>query len=294
MQVTKSGFTAIVGRPNVGKSTLLNHILGQKIAIVSSKPQTTRNRITGVLTSGTVQMAFIDTPGLHRRRNKLDDYMSRAVENSLEDIDSVVFVIEPSDGAGTLETAMLKKLASKKVPVILAINKIDTVKKSDIAKAISLWSERFSFAGIVPLSAKSGDGIDALLDEIKRQMPDGPAYFPDDMTTDQPERLIVAEIIREKLLRLLSDEIPHGIAVSVEKMKDRGKIMDIEAVIYCEKDSHKGIIIGKGGRMLKNVGIKSREDIEKLLACQVNLKLWVKVKEDWRNRENILKTLGYD
>lgn len=294
MEVKKSGFIAIVGRPNVGKSTILNAVVGEKVAIVSAKPQTTRNKITGVLTDGDVQLIFLDTPGLHRCHNKLDDYMRRAVDDSLTDVDAAVLVIEPLTAADETETELLKKLSAKKFPVVLAVNKIDTVKKETLMKVIDVWSKRINFAAVVPVSAKTGEGIKILKDELKKNMPDGPQYFPDDMMTDQPERLIVAEIVREKLLHLLSDEVPHGIAVSVESMKERESITDIEATIYCERESHKGIIIGKGGRMLKAVGVKSRADIEALLGCHVNLKLWVKVKDDWRNRENVLKTLGYD
>lgn len=294
MEVTKSGFIAIVGRPNVGKSTLLNAIVGEKVAIVSAKPQTTRNKITGVLTDGDVQLIFLDTPGLHRSHNKLDDYMRRTVDDSITDVDAAVFVVEPQKEAAESETELLKKLSVKKIPVLLAVNKIDTVKKETLMEIISEWSERYDFTAVIPVSAKTRDGVETLVEELKKIVPEGPQYFPDDMMTDQPERLIVAEIIREKLLCLLSDEVPHGVAVSVESMKERPNIMDIEATIYCERDSHKGIIIGKGGRMLKTVGVKSRTDIETLLDCHVNLQLWVKVKDDWRNRENVLKTLGYD
>lgn len=294
MKVTKSGFIAIVGRPNVGKSTLLNAIVGEKVAIVSSKPQTTRNKITGVLTQDGVQLVFLDTPGLHRSRNKLDDYMRRAVDDSISGVDAAVLVVEPQKTVSESEIEIVKKLSSRNVPVLLVVNKIDVVKKELLIGIISEWAKVFDFSAVVPVSAMKGDGVDILVDELKKRMPDGPQYFPDDMMTDQPERLVVAEIIREKLLYLLSDEVPHGVAVSIESIKERPLVMDIAATIYCEKDSHKGIIIGKGGRMLKSVGIKAREDIEALLNCHVNLQLWVKVKEDWRNRENVLKTLGYD
>jgi GTPase len=304
MEVKRSGFIAIVGRPNVGKSTLLNAFLGEKVAIVSAKPQTTRNKITGVLTDGDTQMVFLDTPGLHRSRTKLDEHMRRAVDDSISDVDLAVLVVEPQKDCGEAETELVEKLAAKKMPVLLAVNKIDTVKKEVLMAVIAAWAQRFDFATVVPVSAVTGDGVKILLDEIKKQMPQGPQYFPDDMLTDQPERLVVAEIVREKLLTLLSDEVPHGIAVSVESMKERKSsgsqntgemdMMDIEATIYCERDSHKGIIIGKGGKMLKTVGVRARSDIEKLLGCHVNLQLWVKVKDDWRNREGVLKTLGYD
>lgn len=295
MEVERSGFIAIVGRPNVGKSTLLNKILGEKVAIVSSKPQTTRNKITGVLTDSGVQLVFLDTPGLHRSRTKLDEHMAKAVDDSIADVDAAMLVVEPQKEINDDESNILKKLSSKKIPVLLAINKIDTVRrKEELMEIIAAWSECFDFSAVVPVSAVSGSGVDILIDELKKQMPQGPQYFPEDMMTDQPERLVVAEIIREKMLVLLSDEVPHGIAVSIESMKERKDMMDIQATIYCERESHKGIIIGKGGKMLKTVGMKSREDIERLLDCHVNLQLWVKVKDDWRNRENIIKTLGYD
>lgn len=294
MAVTKSGFIAIVGKPNVGKSTLLNAMIGEKVAIVTAKPQTTRNKITGVLTEGDTQLVFLDTPGLHRSHTKLDDHMRKAVVDSIADIDAAVLVVEPQKDANESELELIGKLASKKVPVVLAINKIDTVRKETLMEVITAWSGRHDFSAVVPISAATGDGVDILKDELKKLMPEGPQYFPEDMMTDQPERLVVAEIIREKLLLLLSDEVPHGVAVTIERMHERGELIDITATIYCEKESHKGIIIGKGGRMLKNVGIKSREDIERMLGCHVNLQLWVKVKEDWRNRENVIRTLGFD
>ena len=278
----------------MGKSTLLNAILGEKIAIVSAKPQTTRNKITGVLTADDTQMIFLDTPGLHRSHTKLDEHMRRAVDDSIADVDAAVLVVEPQKECGEAESELIAKLAAKKMPVILAVNKIDTVKKEALMGVIATWAQRLNFAAVVPVSATTGDGVKILLSELKKFMPQGPQYFPEDTLTDQPERLVVAEIIREKLLMLLSDEVPHGVAVSVESMKERPEIMDIEAIIYCERDSHKGIIIGKGGRMLKTVGVKARADIETLLDCHVNLQLWVKVKDDWRNREGVLKTLGYD
>lgn len=294
LEVKQSGFIAIVGRPNVGKSTLLNAIVGEKIAIVTSKPQTTRNKITGVFTSEGVQLVFLDTPGLHRARTKLDDHMNKTVTDSIADVDAAVLVVEPEKDANGAELELIKRLSAKKIPVVLAINKIDTVKKESLMEIIAAWSARHDFIAVVPVSAKNHDGVSIVIDELKKLMPEGPQYFPDDMMTDQPERLVVAEIIREKLLILLSDEVPHGVAVSVEGMKERSGIMDISATIYCERENHKGIIIGKGGKMLKEVGIKSRADIEKLLDCHVNLQLWVKVKDDWRNRENILKTMGFD
>lgn len=294
MEVKRSGFIAIVGKPNVGKSTLLNKLIGEKIAIVSSKPQTTRNKITGVVTDGDVQMVFVDTPGLHRSHSKLDDHMRKAISDSLSDVDAALLLIEPDKTVNEAEHELIDRLASQKIPTILVINKIDTVKKEVLAQAIAVWSERVDCAAFVPVSAVTGDGIESLIKEIKALMPEGPRYFPEDMMTDQPERLIIADIVREKLLLLLSDEVPHGVAVTVERMKDRKNIVDIDANIYCEKESHKGIIIGKGGRMLKTVGTEARTDIEKLLDCHVNLQLWVKVKEDWRNRENVIKSFGFD
>lgn len=294
LEIKRSGFIAIVGKPNVGKSTLLNKLIGEKIAIVSSKPQTTRNKISGVLTHEDVQMIFVDTPGLHRSRTKLDDHMRKAISDSLSDVDAAIMMVEPDTSVNESEEELLKRLEAMKVPVVLAVNKIDKLKKEDLMPVLTQWSKRLDFSAIVPCSATTGDGIDSLLEEIKKVMPEGPQYFPDDMMTDQPERLIIAEIVREKLLLSLTEEVPHGIAVTVERMKERKNIVDIEANIYCEKESHKGIIIGKGGKMLKSVGTSARADIEKLLDCHVNLKLWVKVKEDWRNHENVIKNLGFD
>lgn len=293
-EVKHSGFIAIVGKPNVGKSTLLNKLIGEKIAIVSSKPQTTRSKITGVLTDGGVQMIFVDTPGLHRSHTKLDEHMRKAISDSLSDVDAAILMVEPQKEANDSENELIAKITSQKIPAVLAVNKIDTVKKEALIETMGEWSKRCDFSAVVPICASTGDGIDILLGEIKKLMPEGPRYFPDDMMTDQPERLIIAEIVREKLLLLLTEEVPHGIAVTVERMKEKKNIVDIECNIYCEKESHKGIIIGKGGRMLKTVGINARADIEKLLDCHVNLKLWVKVNEDWRNRENIIKNLGFD
>lgn len=311
MGVSHSGFVAIVGRPNVGKSTLLNALLGEKLAIVSPKPQTTRNRVTGVLTKESTQIIFLDTPGLHRAKTKLGEYMVKQVNESIGEVDAALLVIEPLQTVSPAEEELLQKLRAMKVPVILVVNKTDTLNKNNQADqdkligVIGAWSERFPFTAVVPLSARLSDGVEALLGELTALMPEGPAYYPEDLYTTEPERAIVAEIIREKLLQLMSQEIPHGTAVSVESFKERGNgsgdgeadiadIVDIEATIYCEKDSHKGMIIGKGGQMLKKVGTLARGDIERMLDCRVNLKLWVKVKEDWRNRSNVLKTLGYD
>ena len=297
MNITHSGFVAIVGRANVGKSTLLNAVLGEKLAIVSPKPQTTRNRITGIYTQGDTQLVFLDTPGMHRPKTKLGEYMVKTVRESIVDVDAAILVIEPHTEIKPAELELLSKLKASKTAVILAVNKIDTVgNKRDLIPVITTWSKLCDYAAVVPISASNGDGVSALMDEIKKLIPEGPQYYPDDMFTTEPEKAVVAEIIREKLLMLLSEEIPHGTAVSIEKMHERedGSLIDIEAIIYCEKESHKGMIIGKGGAMLKKTGVLARADIEKLLDCRVNLQLWVKVKDDWRNHGNILKTLGYN
>ena len=295
MNISHSGFVAIVGRPNVGKSTLLNAVLGEKLAIVSAKPQTTRNKITGVLTEGEMQLVFLDTPGMHKPRTRLGEHMVKTVKESIVDVDVAILVIEAKQQENPAEIELLQKLAG--VPVILAINKIDLLEdKAALLNIITHWSRLFNFTAVVPISVQKMDGVSNLVAEIKKLIPEGPQYYPDDIFTTDTERAVVAEIIREKLLNLLEEEIPHGTAVSIEKMHERenGEMIDIEATIYCEKESHKGMIIGKGGSMLKKAGILSRTDIERLLDCHVNLKLWVKVKDDWRNREGILKTLGYN
>lgn len=298
MNIIHSGFVAIVGRPNVGKSTLLNAILGEKLAIVSAKPQTTRNRITGIYTKGDTQVVFLDTPGLHRPKNKLGEYMIKAVDESIQEVDAAILVVEPKCEAAPAELELIERLKSSQIPIVLVVNKIDTVgEKADLIGVISAWVKLADYVAVVPVAASTGDGVDDLMGEIKKLIPEGPQYYPDDQFTTEPERAVVAEIIREKLLRLMSDEIPHGTAVSVDKMRERKGsegIVDIEAVIYCEKESHKGMIIGKGGAMLKKAGTLARADIERLLGCHVNLQLWVKVKEDWRNRKDVLKNLGYD
>ena len=297
MNVSHSGFIAIVGRPNVGKSTLLNAILGEKLAIVSAKPQTTRNRITGVYTAPDAQMVFLDTPGLHQPRNKLGNYMVKTIGESIADVDAALLLVEPDREEKPAEHELMERLKAAGVPTVLAVNKIDRLPdKTTLMGVIADWSQRMNFAAVVPVSAKAGDGVSELLGELKKLLPPGPKFYPDDIFTTEPERAVVAELIREKLLRQLAEEVPHGTAVSVERMHEReeGGITDIEAVIYCEKESHKGIIIGKGGAMLKKIGTLAREDIERLLGTRVNLRLWVKVKEDWRNREGMLKTLGYD
>ncbi len=293
----KTAFIAIVGKPNVGKSSILNKILKQKVAIVSSKPQTTRTRIMGVLTENDTQLVFIDTPGLHKPRNSLDKYMLRSVNESVAGVDVCVLVVEADKEISREELQLTEKFKSMDIPAILVVNKIDTLKnKSVLAKQISDLSELYNFESIVPCSAQTGSGIDDIKLELNKLAYEGDFMFDEDTLTDQPERVIASEIIREKLLRLLDKEIPHGSAVFVERMKERtdSDIIDIDAVIYCERESHKGIIIGKGGSMLKKVGTYARQDMEKFFDCKINLQIWVKVKEDWRNRESILRSLGYD
>ncbi len=292
----KSAFIAIVGRPNVGKSSILNRILGQKIAIVSSKPQTTRNRITGVLTEGEYQFVFFDTPGMHKPKNFLGKYMVRSVNESVGGVDCCMLVVEAGREPGATELALIDKFKSLGMPAILAINKIDMLKEKDaLIKQIIEYTKLYNFDAVVPVSAQDGSGIDELLDELKNQAGEGGHYFDDDTLTDQPERVIVAEIIREKILRLCDKEIPHGTAVVIEKMKTRDNgVLDIDATIYCERDTHKRIIIGKGGAMLKKISTFARQDIERFFDCKVFLQTWVKVKEDWRNRAQILQNFGYD
>ncbi len=291
----KSGFVTLIGRPNVGKSTLMNNLIGQKIAITSSKPQTTRNRIQTVYTDEEGQIIFLDTPGIHKAKNKLGDYMVNAAERTLSEVDVIVWLVEPTDFIGTHEQHIAEILKNVKTPVILAINKIDSVNKEDIMTAINTYKDVHEFAEIVPVSALKGENRDELLKVLFKYLPNGPMYYDEDTVTDQPERQIVAELIREKALRLLSDEVPHGIAVTIENMKYRKKahIYDIDATIICERDSHKGIIIGKKGAMLKSIGTKARVEIENLLGNKVNLQLWVKVKKDWRDSDFLLKNYGY-
>lgn len=293
----KSAFIAIVGRPNVGKSSILNRILGQKITIVSSKPQTTRTRIMGVLTEGETQLVFIDTPGIHKPRTELGKYMVRSIDESVAGVDACLLVTEACRNITDTELKLMEKFEAMGVPAILAINKIDTVKdKSNLMLQIARYSEKYDFDAVVPVSAQTGSGIDQLKDELKKQAQEGGHLFDEDTITDQPERVLAAEMIREKMLRLLDKEIPHGTAVVIERMKTRDDkdIIDMDATIYCEKASHKGIIIGKGGSMLKKIGTYARQDMEAFFNCKVNLTMWVKVKEDWRNRENLLRSFGYD
>lgn len=290
----KSGFAALIGRPNVGKSTLMNCLIGQKIAITSNKPQTTRNRIQTVYTSEKGQIVFVDTPGIHKAKNRLGDYMVNVARRSLSEVDVILWLVEPSNYIGAGEESILEQLSRVNTPVILVINKIDTVKKEELFGFIDTYRKRMDFAEIVPVSALKKDNMEELLSCIFKYLPYGPAFYDEDTVTDQPQRQIVAELIREKALRTLEEEIPHGIAVTIEKMKRRGKIMDIEATIICERDSHKGIIIGKQGSMLKRIGSSARRDIEEMLECKVNLQLWVKVKKDWRDSEFLLKNFGYN
>ena len=292
----RSGFVAIIGRPNVGKSTLMNQIIGQKIAITSNKPQTTRNRIQTVYTDmERGQIVFLDTPGIHKAKNKLGEYMVNAAEHSLPDADVVLWLVEPTTFIGAGERHILEKLKKVNTPVILIINKTDTVKREDVFLYIDTYRKEYDFAEIVPLSALRGENTEILPDLIFKYLPYGPMFYDEDTVTDQPERQIVAEIVREKSLHALDEEIPHGIAVTIEQMKERkkGGIIDIEATIICERDSHKGIIIGKRGAMLKKIGSNARFEIEKMLEHQVNLKLWVKVKKDWRDSEFLIKNFGY-
>ena len=296
---SKTAFIAIVGKANVGKSSILNKLIGSKIAIVSSKPQTTRTRIMGVLTTeDNIQLVFTDTPGFHKPKNKLGEKMVQAVSDSISGVDSCLFVVDANDEKlNTAELELIKKFKSEKMTVVLAINKIDMLKdKTELMKKLAELSALYDFKAIVPVSAQSGDGLDALLDELKALSVESIHFFPDDTLTDQPERVLVAEIIREKMLRLLDKEIPHGTAVAIERMRERddGSIMDVEATIYCERESHKGIIIGKGGQMLKKMSTYARQDIENFFDIKVNLQCWVKVKEDWRNREGIIHNFGLD
>jgi GTP-binding protein Era len=295
--MTKTAFIAIVGCPNVGKSSILNRLLGQKIAIVSDKPQTTRTKIMGVLTEGDTQLVFTDTPGFHRPRTKLGEKMVQAVSDSVSGVDACLFVVEPEGELRPAELELIEKFKRLKMPVILAINKVDTLPDKEVLMARILEiSKTYDFEAVVPVSALRGINMDELLSEMKKLAEESVFFFPEDTLTDQPERVIAAEIIREKLLRNLDREIPHGVAVSIEKMRERedSDIMDIEAVIYCEKDSHKGIIIGKNGAMLKRISTRAREDMEKFFQCHINLRCWVKVKEGWRNREGLIHNFGLD
>ncbi|MCI8994666.1 MAG: GTPase Era [Lachnospiraceae bacterium] len=295
-EACKSGFATLVGRPNVGKSTLMNQIIGQKIAITSHKPQTTRNRIQTVYTCEKGQIVFLDTPGIHKAKNKLGEYMVRTAERTFQEVDVVLWLVEPTRFIGAGERHIGEKLCRCKAPVILVINKVDTVKREELLGIIDGYRGLMDFAEIVPVSALKGENTDTLVEQIFRYLPYGPQFYDEDTVTDQPMRQIVAELIREKALKCLDEEIPHGIAVSIERMEERkgGTLTDIDATIICEKDSHKGIIIGKQGAMLKKIGSAARYEIEQLLETKANLKLWVKVKKDWRDSDYLIKNFGYD
>lgn len=290
----KSGFVSIIGRPNVGKSTLINRLVGEKIAIISSKPQTTRNNILGILTNDNMQIVFTDTPGIHEPTSKLAELMVKSATDAMHDTDAILFLVEPIANVGRTEEKIIEGLKKQKSPVILVINKIDTVKKDVLLEVIAKYTQKFDFSAVVPISAMRKNGIDTLLDEIIPHIPEGPQFFPEDMITDQPERQIAAEIIREKLLRSLDKEVPHGIAIEIFSMKDSRDKLSIEANIYCERQSHKGIIIGKGGAVLKKVGTQAREDLERIHEKKVYLELWVKVNEDWRNKRGKIANFGFE
>ena len=291
---TKTAMITIAGRPNVGKSTLTNFLVGEKIAIVSNKPQTTRNRIRGIVTKDDTQFVFVDTPGYHRARTKLGDYMVNVTQESIADVDMTILVVEPIASLGPQEEGLLQEIQADHCPVVLAINKIDTVEKEKLLEVISVYSQKADFDAIVPISAKTGDGVEDLLAVCKKHAVEGPFLFPEDITTDQPERQVMAEIIREKLLWCLDREVPHGTAVEINKFSERDNgIIDLDATIYCEKARHKGIIIGKGGEMLKKISSMARADCEKFMGTKVYLTTWVKVKENWRDSDFLVKNFGY-
>ena len=292
--INKNAMITIAGRPNVGKSTLANQIAGEKIAIVTNKPQTTRNRIFAVVNRDETQFVFIDTPGFHKARTKLGDYMVKVVNTSVADVDAVMLVVEPVPSVGTQESLLIERIKQTGVPAVLVINKIDSVKKEELLEVIAAYSKEYDFDAIVPISAKTGENVEELLKALEKYAQPGAQLFPDDMVTDQPERQIVAEIVREKLLLCLDKEIPHGTAVVVTKFSEReNEIIDVDVTIYCEKQSHKGMIIGKNGSMLKKIGRLAREDIEKFMGTKVYLQTWVKVKENWRDSANLLKNFGF-
>ena len=295
MRTFKSGFVTLIGRPNVGKSTLMNHLIGQKIAITSNKPQTTRNRIQTVYTSEEGQIIVLDTPGIHKAKNKLGEYMVTVAERTLHEVDLILWLVEPTTFIGAGERHIAEQLRKTDTPVILVINKIDMVVKAEILTFIDAYKDIAPFQEIIPVSALQGENTEELLKVMFDYLEEGPCYYNEDTITDQPERQIVSELIREKALRNLNDEIPHGIAVAVERMEERssGRLIDIDATVVCERDSHKGMIIGKQGAMLKKIGTQARQDIENLLDCKVNLKLWVKVKKDWRDSDFLIKNFGY-
>lgn len=291
---TRTAIITIAGRPNVGKSTLTNYLVGEKIAIVSNKPQTTRNRICGIVTRDNTQFVFVDTPGFHKARTKLGDYMVNTARESIADVDATILVVEPIPSIGIQEQALIERMAATRCPAILAINKIDTVEKDKLLEVIAVYSQAGTFDAIIPISAKTGDGVDELMAECEKYTVDSPFLFPEDVTTDQPERQVMAEIIREKLLWCLDKEIPHGTAVEITKFSERDDgIIDIDATIYCEKASHKGIIIGKQGAMLKKISTMARTDCEKFMGTKVYLTTWVKVKENWRDSDFLVRNFGY-
>ncbi|WP_209344001.1 GTPase Era [Flavonifractor sp. AGMB03687] len=294
MEIKKSGMISIVGRPNVGKSTLTNALVGEKIAIVSNKPQTTRNRISAVVNRGECQYVFLDTPGLHKARTRLGDYMVKVVKESVADVDAILLLVEPIPHIGGPEAELIARIKQLGVPSILVINKMDTVEKSDLLAVMQTYGQAHDFNAILPISAKQNEGVSELLDLLAEFLPEGPQLFPDDMVTDQPERQVCAEIIREKLLLCLDKEIPHGTAVEITRFSERdNEIIDLDATIYCEKASHKGIIIGKGGAMLKKISTLARTDIEAFMGTKVFLQTWVKVKEGWRDNLNLIHNFGY-
>jgi GTP-binding protein Era len=292
--IKRSGMIAIVGRPNVGKSTLANALVGEKVAIVTNKPQTTRNRICAVLSRGDCQYVFLDTPGLHKPRSRLGDYMVNVVRQSVADVDAVMLLVEPIANVGAPEQELIDRIKLLKLPAVLVINKIDTVKKEELLAVMQAYGAAHDFSAIVPISARNGEGLEELLTLLKQFLPEGPAFFPEDMVTDQPERQMCAEILREKLLLCLDKEIPHGTAVEVTKFSERDSgIIDLHATIYCEKESHKSIIIGKGGAMLKKISTLARQDVEQFMGTKVYLETWVKVKENWRDNVNLIQNFGY-
>ncbi|MGE4548320.1 MAG: GTPase Era [Intestinibacillus sp.] len=293
--ITKSAVISMVGRPNVGKSTLTNRLVGRKVAIVSNKPQTTRTRITGILNRDACQFVFLDTPGLHKPRSRLGDFMIKVVNDTVADVDAAALLVEPTAAIGPAEETLMRKIRESGIPSVLVINKVDTVKREELLAVIAAYSAVHEFDAVVPVSARRGDGVEALLDEFEKFALPGPQLFPDDMVSDQPEKQVIAETIREKLLYLLQREVPHGVAVGIEQLERRSDgLVSIHATIYCEKNSHKGIIIGKNGAMLKKVGELARQDIERQLDAKVFLDLWVKVKEDWRNNEYQMRNFGYE
>ena len=295
MEIKQSGMIALVGRPNVGKSTLTNALVGEKIAIVTNKPQTTRNRICAVVNRGERQYVFLDTPGLHRSRTRLGDYMVKVVKESVADVDAVCLLVEPIPHIGGPEAELIARIKALNVPAVLVINKIDTVEKEELLAVMQIYGQAHEFNAILPLSAKNGEGVEELLDVLGEFLPEGPQLFPEDMVTDQPERQVCAEIIREKLLLCLDKEIPHGTAVELTRFveRERDEVIEVDATIYCEKESHKGIIIGKGGAMLKKISTLARQDIERFMGAKVYLQTWVKVKENWRDNVNLLRNFGY-